>query len=94
MFFQTTDSVCLPTPALERAIVSGWNPVCHITSNRDSWVKLLQSPSDYGFDEAKLLCQASSNTWVAWVPDYGEVMLNKSHFYCYGIVNLIENNQN
>jgi hypothetical protein len=82
MSLQTTDSVCLPTPALERAIASGWNPVCHITYNCNTWVKLLQPPSDYGFDEAKLLCQEYPNTWVAWVPDHGEVMLDRSHFYC------------
>jgi hypothetical protein len=82
MSLQITDSVCLPTPALERAIASGWNPVCHITYNRDTWVKLLQPPSDYGFDEAKLLCQESPNTWVSWVPDHGEMILDRSHFYC------------
>ncbi|MBW4604643.1 MAG: hypothetical protein KME29_35060 [Calothrix sp. FI2-JRJ7] len=82
MSLQTTHSVCSPTPALVRAIVSGWNPVCHITYTRDTWVKLLQAPSEYAFDEAKLLCQESPDTWVAWVPDYGEVILDKSHFYC------------
>lgn len=75
-------SVFPSTPALEKAIASGWNPVCHITYNRDAWVKLLQSPGEYGFDEAKLLCQESPHTWVAWVPDYGEVMLDRSDFYC------------
>lgn len=69
-------------PLLEEAIASGWKPVCHITYNRDTWVKLLQPPSEYGFEEAKLLCQESSDAWVAWVPDYGEIVLDKSHFYC------------
>nr|WP_228060673.1 MULTISPECIES: hypothetical protein [unclassified Coleofasciculus] len=63
MSLQTTPSVCLPAPALEKAIASGWNPVCHITYNRDAWVKLIQSLSEYAFDEAKLLCQVSPNTW-------------------------------
>lgn len=67
---------------LEQAIAAGWNPVCRITYNRDAWVKLLQSPSVYAFDEAKLLCQASPTTWVAWVPDRGEVLLDRSDFYC------------
>jgi hypothetical protein len=79
---QTTNPVCPPTPALEGAIASGWNPVCHITYTRDTWVKLLQSPSEYAFDEAKLLCQESSDTWNAWIPDHGEVVLHRSHFYC------------
>lgn len=70
------------TPTLVNQITSGWNPVCHITYNRDAWVKLLQPPSDSAFDEAKLLCQESPDTWVAWVPGYGEVVLDRSHFYC------------
>jgi hypothetical protein len=82
MILQTTHPVCLPAPALESAISSGWNPVCHITYTRDTWVKLLHLPSEYAFDEAKLLCQESPDTWVAWVPDHGEVVLDRSHFYC------------
>ncbi|NJO70725.1 MAG: hypothetical protein HC825_01430 [Oscillatoriales cyanobacterium RM1_1_9] len=69
-------------PALEAAIASGWSPVCQITYSRDTWVKLIQPLSDYSFDEAKLLCQASPNNWTAWVPDQGEVVLDRSHFYC------------
>lgn len=82
MSLQTTYPVCPLASALEMKIASGWSPVCHITYNRDAWVKLLQPPSEYAFDEAKLLCQESPNTWVAWVPDCGEVVLDKSHFYC------------
>jgi hypothetical protein len=82
MSLQTTHSICPPAPALLGAVALGWNPVCHITYTRDTWVKLLQLPGEYAFDEAKLLCQESSDTWVAWVPDYGEVILNRSHFYC------------
>lgn len=67
---------------LERAIADGWHPVCHITYNRDSWVKLLQLPSEYAFDEAKLLCQESPDAWVAWVPNHGEVVLDHGDFYC------------
>jgi hypothetical protein len=29
-----------------------------------------------------LLCQESPDTWVAWVPDHGEVVLDRSQFYC------------
>lgn len=66
----------------EAAIAPGWNPVCHITYTRDTWVKLTQLPNEYAADEAKLLCQASADTWVTWVPDHGEVVLHKRHFYC------------
>jgi len=61
---------------------ASWNPVCHITYTRDTWVKLLQAPSDYAATEAKLLCPVSTNAWVIWVPDYGETVLNRSEFYC------------
>jgi hypothetical protein len=64
------------------AIASSWNPVCHMTYNRDAWVKLIHPPSEYSFDEAKLLCQQSQDTWIAWVPDYGEIVLDRSDFYC------------
>ncbi|XWK90266.1 MAG: hypothetical protein U7127_09505 [Phormidium sp.] len=82
MAFQTIDPVCSSIPALESAIASGWKPVCHITYNRDAWVKLIQPPSEHSFDEAKLLCQESPDTWVAWVPDHGEIVLDRRDFYC------------
>ncbi|HEY9827250.1 MAG TPA: hypothetical protein V6D19_17570 [Stenomitos sp.] len=47
----------------------------------NTWVTLLEKPSDYSFDEALLLCQVSFSEWLAWVPDYGEVCLNTSQFY-------------
>lgn len=59
----------------------GWPPVCHIAYTRDTWVTLSTLPNDYAAAEAKLLCQASPDTWVAWVPDHGETVLHKSHFY-------------
>ncbi|MEB3292268.1 MAG: hypothetical protein VKJ24_03835 [Synechococcales bacterium] len=68
--------------ALETAIAGGWNPVCHITYTRDTWVKLLELPSPYAFAEAMLICLASPDTWVAWVPDHGEVRIDRSQFYC------------
>lgn len=58
-----------------------WQPVCHITYTRDTWVKLTTLPNEYAAAEAKLLCQESPDTWVAWVPDHGEAVLHKSHFY-------------
>jgi hypothetical protein len=61
---------------------ASWNPVCHITYTRDTWVKLLQAPNDYAVAEAKLLCQAANNTWVVWVPDHGKTVLDRSDFYC------------
>lgn len=59
-----------------------WSPVCHITYNRDSWVKLNKPVSEYSQSEALLLCEESAGVWVSWVPEYGEVILDKSEFYC------------
>ncbi|GAB4146332.1 MAG: hypothetical protein Fur0046_24270 [Cyanobacteria bacterium J069] len=82
MSLHATHSADLSAQELEKAIALGWNPVCHITYSRDAWVKLLQPLSAYSFQEAKLLCQAAADRWVAWVPDHGEVILNRSDFYC------------
>ncbi len=59
-----------------------WGSVCHINYTRDTWVKLLHLPNAYSFNEAKLLCQASADLWVAWVPDHGELVLSRGEFYC------------
>ncbi len=44
------------------------------------WVKLLDLPSAFSFDEALLLCQCSAREWVAWIPDSGEEVLHTSQF--------------
>lgn len=67
---------------LDPAIAPAWPPLCHITYTRDTWVKLLNPPSAYAADEAKLLCQSSAEAWVGWVPNHGEVVLDRSEFYC------------
>lgn len=59
-----------------------WNSVCHINYTRDTWVNLLQLPSRFAYEKAKLLCPASDSSWAAWVPNHGEVILDRSHFYC------------
>jgi hypothetical protein len=41
-----------------------------------TWVKLAQPPSVFSFDQALLLCLWSETQWLAWVPDYGEVVLD------------------
>lgn len=73
---------CFLTPTLEGDRLQNWPPVCHITYNRDAWVKLFQRPNEYADQEAKLLCQESFTTWIAWVPNHGEVVLDRSQFYC------------
>jgi hypothetical protein len=66
----------------KKSLATDWNPLCHITYNRDSWVKLNQAPNDYSQEEALLLCEEKAGTWVSWVPGYGEIVLDKSEFYC------------
>jgi hypothetical protein len=82
MTTQTTDLVSVSTPESLATVSLEWNSVCHITYTRDTWVKLLEPPSEYAFDEAKLLCQESPDTWVVWIPDHGQAVLNKKDFYC------------
>ncbi len=45
-----------------------------------SWVKLLNPPTAFSFDEAWLLCEASNTQWLAWIPDYGEILLDTNEF--------------
>lgn len=82
MPLQMTYPNCPLVLEIKNPIAPAWNPVCHITYDHSSWVKLLQPPSEYSFDEAMLLCQESLDTWFAWVPEYGEILLDRSDFYC------------
>ncbi|MBW4446486.1 MAG: hypothetical protein KME38_06290 [Spirirestis rafaelensis WJT71-NPBG6] len=45
-----------------------------------TWVKLLELPSAYSFDQALLLCQVTEDEWLAWIPDHGEALLNTRQF--------------
>ncbi len=42
----------------------------------NNWVKLLELPNPYSFDEALLLCEISEYEWLAWIPDHGEAVLH------------------
>lgn len=66
----------------QNAIPSVWSSVYWFTDKGDRWVKLLHLPNEYSGDEAKLLCQESPDTWLAWIPNYGEIILHRSDF-CY-----------
>lgn len=46
----------------------------------NTWVKLLDVPSVYSFDEALLLCRLEDGRWVVWIPDHGEAVLLSSEF--------------
>ncbi|NJR22621.1 MAG: hypothetical protein HC786_10875 [Richelia sp. CSU_2_1] len=45
-----------------------------------TWVKLFDPPTAFSFDEAWLLCQCAEDKWLAWIPDYGEILLNDNEF--------------
>ncbi len=44
------------------------------------WVKLLELPNPFSFDEALLLCPVSGDEWLAWIPDHGECTLRTTQF--------------
>jgi hypothetical protein len=44
------------------------------------WVKVFNPPTAFSFDEAWLLCEYSENQWLAWIPDYGEILLSTDEF--------------
>jgi hypothetical protein len=41
------------------------------------WVQLRDLLSEYSADQALLLCEETKGRWVAWVPDYGEALLER-----------------
>lgn len=45
-----------------------------------TWVKLLDLPGPFSFDEALLLCEYPEGQWLAWVPDFGEILLSPGQF--------------
>ncbi len=45
-----------------------------------SWVKLLQLPNPFSFEEALLLCPVSEDEWLVWIPDHGEAVLHNKAF--------------
>jgi predicted nuclease of restriction endonuclease-like (RecB) superfamily len=46
-----------------------------------TWVKLLELPDSFSFDEALLLGEHSKNQWYVWIPDYGSTVIHASQFY-------------
>jgi|GEM_PF-1261733 len=44
------------------------------------WVRLCQSPHPLSEDEALLLCQEGPETWVVWIPGYGEAVVHWAEF--------------
>lgn len=56
--------------------VSTSRPNCDPRLEASTWVKLRELPSPYSYDEALLLCQTEDCSWIAWIPEYGEIQLS------------------
>ncbi|HEY9612130.1 hypothetical protein [Allocoleopsis sp.] len=72
-------TVCLPLDTLSWS-TKHYLEQSHQEFHASTWVQLLELPSPFSFDEALLLCQHSDEQWLAWIPDYGEIVLHTSQF--------------
>ncbi|WP_019499085.1 hypothetical protein [Pseudanabaena sp. PCC 6802] len=45
-----------------------------------TWVKLLELPNPYSFDEALLMCEYDDGNWSVWIPNHGEAVLSPYQF--------------
>jgi hypothetical protein len=43
----------------------------------NQWVQLRDRLSEYSSVQALLLCEENEGRWVAWVPDYGQALLER-----------------
>ncbi|MCU0569846.1 MAG: hypothetical protein MUF49_25140 [Oculatellaceae cyanobacterium Prado106] len=79
MTLQTSQALaCYPSPA--NPIQFNFTYSSLPVPQPSIWVKLLQPLTAFSFDEAWLLCQHSETEWLAWVPDYGEILLRIDQF--------------
>jgi hypothetical protein len=67
-----------PSPVATSSTQAKWNLQQPLQPGY--WVSLLELPSPFSFNEALLLCQCSDGLWVAWIPDYGEAILDIKQF--------------
>lgn len=80
LYTYTSGTAVLPNPS---AVVYASCPL-NLSSQpqyeNSTWVRLLELPSPFSFDEAMLLCKHSDDEWLAWIPEHGEAVLHTSHF--------------
>lgn len=86
MRLETEFQLCLQRQSLEWAFLQV-SPTFTIAGNGvqaaiapSTWVKLRSLPATYCSDEALLLCQQSEQQWLAWIPDHGEITLEREEF--------------
>jgi hypothetical protein len=51
---------------------------------RDLWVELRHPPAKYAEDMALLVCEVDADAWIAWVPGFGELLVDRSQFHRMG----------
>jgi hypothetical protein len=69
------------------AIQSSTMPLVSIDGfipQRDLWVELRNPPAKYAEDMALLVCEVDADDWIAWVPGFGELLVNRSQFHRMG----------
>lgn len=72
--------------ALDTSTISAWETFrtvsipCAPRFTPSMWVQLLKPPTAYSFDQAWLLCQCAEDQWLAWVPEYGELLITTDDF--------------
>jgi hypothetical protein len=69
------------------AIQSSTMPLVSIDGfvpQRDLWVELRHPPTPYAEAMALLVCEVEADAWVAWVPGFGELLVNRSAFHRMG----------
>lgn len=80
------ESNSLSPVAVDTLSTSPWEkfrnslPTSMAKPEASTWVRLVNPPTAFSFDEAWLLCEYSESQWLAWIPDYGEILLNLDEF--------------
>ncbi len=59
-------------------------PIDEFVPQRDLWVELRNPPAKYAEDTALLVCKVDVDVWAAWVPGFGELLVNRSQFHRMG----------
>ena len=60
---------------------TSWDVLQTVLPTESGWVRLYFAPTPFSEDEALLLCHCCNGYWLAWVPGYGEILLNSDEFY-------------
>jgi hypothetical protein len=79
MKLETEFRLCLQRQILKEQLQNILTPA-QPEYRASEWVQLLQHPTAYSGDEALLLCQCSEREWLAWIPEYGEILLTIDQF--------------